>query len=80
MVPRSVADMIVENVEIAIRLKLDATGRIVHAEPIPQNRPIPGFLANVAVSAAKLWKFKPALDGGREVAADYVVVFRFNKR
>jgi outer membrane biosynthesis protein TonB len=72
--------MIAQDVEVAVRLKIDEKGRIVDAAPVPQNHPIPGFLANIAVSAARLWRFRPARLGNRDVAADYVVVFKFNKR
>jgi protein TonB len=61
---------------VEIRVAIDKSGKVVKAEPVPQEG-VHQFLINAAVRAAQLWKFQPARQGDQPVAGELVLQFVF---
>jgi TonB family protein len=67
--------------EVVVRVKVnvDATGKVIAAEPVVSGSPVPEALADSTISAVKRWQFEPARRGGDKVPGDIVLSFTFRK-
>jgi protein TonB len=75
--PSNVRNLISEDVQINVRVEIDATGRVVRAEPASKEKQ--DFLTALAVEAARQWRFSPARQGSQNVSSSAVVGFQFKK-
>jgi TonB family protein len=79
MVSDKVRRSISGEVVVRVRVKVDAAGGVVAAEPVGSGSPVADALADSAISAVKRWQFEPARRGGDKVAGDVVLSFTFRK-
>lgn len=63
---------------VAIRVTIDKTGKVLKAEPLPQESAHKLFIME-AVHAAALWKFQPARRGDEPVASESILHFTFSQ-
>jgi TonB family protein len=63
--------------EVKVRLSVDAAGAVSNAE-IESQGPS-RYFANVALEAARHWKFKPAQVNGQAAVSTWVLEFRFKR-
>jgi periplasmic protein TonB len=75
--PSNVRQLISEDVQINVKVEIDATGRVVRAEPVSKEKQ--DFLTALAVEAARQWRFSPARQGSQNVSSSAVVGFQFKK-
>ena len=61
---------------IEVKVTIDKNGKVSKAEAIPQKN-VSLFLINSAVSAARSWKFQPALRDSEPVSSETVLQFVF---
>lgn len=74
-VPRSAADTIRGHVRVGVRVQVDRRGNVAHADlesPGPSR-----YFANLALNAARNWKFRPAQAHGRAVPSVWLLHFAF---
>jgi hypothetical protein len=64
-------------VPIDVKVKIDATGKVVDATPATKGRGLQKYLATQAVSAARRWQFRPARVDSKDVASERIIRFRF---
>src|SRR5690606_7056375 len=76
-VPPNLTARLKDEVEFDVRVHIDRTGKVTRAQLISRRGPSGGTLSASAVSAAMLWRCQPALKGGRPVASNTVLSFRF---
>ena len=79
MVPEKVLRSIRGEVVVRVRVKVDATGKVVAAEPVDNSSPAAMALADSAITAIKRWQFEPARRGSNRVPGDVVLSFAFRK-
>jgi len=73
----AVRNLIASVVEVDVRVQIDAAGRVVKAEPLPNNQLVSSSLVAAARNAAMLWLFEPARRGRQPVASDLVLRFQY---
>jgi hypothetical protein len=73
----SVRGLIVSQVEVDIKIRINESGRVVKAEPLPSKALVSSSLIGAARSAAMLWRFEPARRGNQPVASDLVLRFQY---
>lgn len=82
--PRAIEEMMPETTAFggfartSVKVRIDAAGRVVSADPLQDGAPADPSLAGIAVSAAKRWRFHPATLNGVPVPSDYTIVFAFH--
>jgi periplasmic protein TonB len=70
-------DVVVGNpMVVQVKVEINAAGKVTKATPLKVNAMNYG-LVNPAVRAAESWDFAPALQNGRPVASETIVVFQF---
>jgi TonB family protein len=79
VVPDNVRRSINGEVVVRVRVNVDASGKVIAAEPVSPDGPVAEALATSAISAVKRWQFDPARRGGDKVAGDIVLSFTFRK-
>jgi len=77
ILPLGVRRLIASAVEVDVRVRIDETGRVVKAEPMPSNKPVSSSLVGAARDAALLWRFEPAHSGNQTVPSDLVLRFQY---
>ncbi len=76
-VPQKARDTIRGMVGVTVRVRVDRSGRVVEAEldsPGPSK-----YFANLALQAARLWKFTPSRIDGQKVSSEWILGFGFTK-
>jgi TonB family protein len=76
-VPQSASDTITGTVRVRVKVAVDPTGNVTDAaleSPGPSK-----YFANLALRAARRWKFKPAQKDGQDVASEWILTFGFRK-
>jgi TonB family protein len=76
-VPQRARDTIRGALKLSVRVHVDAAGEVVSAE-LDSPGPSPYF-AQLALGAARRWKFSPAGAAGRGVAGDWILHFEFTR-
>jgi TonB family protein len=74
-VPQSASDTITGTVRVRVRVAVDSTGNVTDAtldSPGPSK-----YFANLALRAARRWKFKPPQKDGKDVASEWLLNFGF---
>lgn len=80
-VPRYIRSMLRDDVVVAVRLEVDANGRVISMEPMRQpGGPMRLILERAAADAALRWQFEPARVGNQKVPAEALVQFRFRRQ
>ena len=76
-VPQSARDTIRGAVRVAVRVAVDPSGSVTRAtldSPGPSK-----YFADLALQAARRWRFRPTRVDGRDVASEWILRFRFEK-
>jgi len=74
-VPKSASDTITGTIRVRVRVAVDAAGNVSEAtldSPGPSK-----YFANLALRAARRWKFTPAQKSGQDVASEWMLTFGF---
>jgi eukaryotic-like serine/threonine-protein kinase len=74
-VPQSASDTITGTVRVRVRVAVDPAGKVTAASldsPGPSE-----YFANLAMRAARRWKFKPPQKDGQDVASEWILTFGF---
>jgi len=77
-VPRSARQTIQGKIKVVVRVQVDPSGGVSRAQldlPGPSS-----YFANLALHAARSWKFRPAQVDGRAVSSIWILRFRFGRR
>lgn len=61
---------------VEVTVSINPNGKVTKVTPIPRKGEL-GMLVQASVSAARLWKFRPAQLGGQAVASEMVLSFSF---
>lgn len=69
--------MVVSMVEVEVKVRIDESGRVVDAEPLPSATPVRNFLVIAARNAALAWRFEPARRGDQPVPSEMVLKFQY---
>jgi len=64
-------------VELHVKVKIDAAGRVTQADTLTATGPATRRLVDVTEKVARLWTFSPAMRGSEPVPSEAVVIFRF---
>ena len=76
-VPQSARDTIQGTVRVGVRVAVDPSGNVVKAtfdSPGPSR-----YFADLALQAARRWKFVPAKVEGRNISSDWILRFEFER-
>jgi TonB family protein len=76
-VPQSASDTITGTVKVRVRVAVDPSGNVTDAA-LDSAGPSKYF-ANLAMHAARGWKFKPPQKDGKDVASEWLLNFGFKK-
>ena len=76
-VPRSARSTIQGKVRVKVRVTVDSSGKVVGAKFESQGPS--KYFANLALQAARLWKFVPPQAGGQHVSSEWIVKFEFGR-
>ena len=76
-VPQSASDTITGTVRVRVRVAVDPAGNVT-TEALDSPGPSKYF-ANLAMRAARRWKFKPPQKDGQDVASEWILNFGFRK-
>jgi TonB family protein len=76
-VPRSASDTITGTVRVRVRVAVEPAGNVT-AATLDAAGPSKYF-ANLAMRAARRWKFKPPQRDGRDVASEWILNFGFSR-
>ncbi len=76
-VPRSAADTIRGHVRVSVRVQVDSSGNVSDADF--ESRGPSHYFANLALNAARNWKFRPAQANGRAVPSTWILHFAFGQ-
>jgi len=69
--------LIIRDIHVEVRLAIDATGKVLSANPVGEE----GTLATtLAAEAARLWRFEPTHRGERAVPSTVIIPFKFGPR
>jgi TonB family protein len=75
--PPNVRGMLSQEVQVEIKVTVDATGRVTRAEPLASKGAIAEYLGKAAATAALVWKFEPARIDGKPAPGELILQFRF---
>src|SRR5437870_12714611 len=76
-VPRSARNTIQGKVRVGVRVRVDPSGNVAGAKldsPGPSR-----YFAELALKAARRWKFDPAKAGDKNVSSEWILRFQFGK-
>lgn len=77
VLPPTVKAMLKRRVDIQIRVNIDASGKVVRAEPVASQTGLNPYLSTTAANAARLWIFQPARRGDAPVPSEMILQFSF---
>lgn len=77
VIPGHIRSMMKADVQMGVRVEIDAAGRVTDARIVTRGGPPSDFLAGAAVNAAKMWRFEPATLEGKPVPGEMILNFRF---
>jgi TonB family protein len=63
--------------QVKVLVEIDKDGHVTSAQVVGDSRNLDEALMNAALLAAKYWTFEPATLGGRSVASEHTILFRF---
>jgi protein TonB len=75
----TIRSVLVNDVEIEVKLQIDASGSVVQAQPVHSETGLRQHMERAAVEAAMRWRFKPASIDGTAVPSVTVVKFVFRR-
>lgn len=79
VVPAALRNVMVRPVVISVTVRVDERGKVMSVRT-PYYEGLEAHLADVAVIAARGWKFQPARKNDDPVASDYLIRFSFSGR
>jgi len=74
-VPQGARDTIRIPIQVVVRVKADASGAVSNAEL--DEEPVSRYFGNLALQAARSWRFKPAQVDGHAVSSEWLLRFEF---
>ncbi|HWQ54795.1 MAG TPA: energy transducer TonB [Bryobacteraceae bacterium] len=77
VVPGHLRSTLKDDVQLGVRVEIDAAGKVTDAHIITRRGTPSEFLAGAAISAARRWQFEPATLGGKPVPGEMILNFRF---
>jgi hypothetical protein len=77
VLPAAVRRLIAAPVEVSVKVMINASGRVIAAEPLPNPQLVSSTLVAAARSAALRWRFAPAIRGTEAVPSELVLKFQF---
>lgn len=69
--------MLTRPLVVSVQLHIDAAGNVTQASYAPPTGTFGKYFAELALTAARRWKFEPARIGDKSVPSDKVLEFRF---
>ncbi len=75
----AIRSVLVNDVEVEVRLHIDASGRVIRADPIQKLTGLYQHIERAAVNAAERWRFQPATIDGKKVPSVQTIKFLFRK-
>jgi hypothetical protein len=76
IIPPMLKSILVLPRTVEVKLSIDATGKVIKAEGVPQPN-IPRLLVMSAETAARQCRFQPAVSGNQPVASEMILRFQF---
>jgi TonB family protein len=82
--PRAIQEIMPETTplgrfaQILVQVNIDEAGRVISAHAAGGTAVVDDELTNLAVTAAKRWRFQPATLDGKPIPAEYTIVFAFH--
>jgi hypothetical protein len=73
----SLKGMVTREIQIQVKLRINAAGRVVSAEPVGGQGALAVSLGKIAAETARLWKFQPARQNGQPVPSVVDIQFKF---
>lgn len=64
---------------IKVRVNVDATGKVISTETLPNGHPLAEAVAGSVAASVKRWEFEPARRGDEKVPGSVVLSFTFRK-
>jgi hypothetical protein len=77
VVPSNVRGMLSRPLVVSVTLQIDAAGNVTDASYAPPSGTFGKYFAELALTAARRWKFEPARVGDRGVPSEKILEFRF---
>jgi protein TonB len=75
----AIRSVLVNDVEVEVTLHIDASGRVVRADPVQRLTGLYQHIERAAVNAAERWRFQPATIDGKTVPSVQTIKFLFRK-
>lgn len=75
----AIRSVLVNDVEVEVRVEIDASGHVVRAEPLQKLTGLYKHIERAAVNAAERWRFQPATINGKNVPSVQTIKFLFRK-
>jgi TonB family protein len=69
--------MLTGRASVKVRIQIDASGRVIGAEPLTIGGSLDRVLSSAAADAARMWVFEPARVGDRRISSELTVEFTF---
>ena len=76
-VPREVRTMLTADVQLNVEVSIDAAGKVTDARLASSHGSFAGLLTIEALKAARVFRFRPAQENGRNVPSVMTLTFRF---
>jgi outer membrane biosynthesis protein TonB len=76
-IPSNIGAMLSRTTEVAVRIHVDASGKVVAAEPLGSAGGLNRYLGAASAAAAKMWSFEPARHGDAKVPGTMILKFVF---
>ncbi len=82
--PRAIQEIMPETTplghfaQILVQVNIDEAGHVISAHAAGGAADVDDELTNIAVTAAKRWRFQPATLDGKPIPAEYTIVFAFH--
>jgi hypothetical protein len=77
VLPAAVRSLIAAPVEVNVKVAINASGRVIGAEPLPNPQLVSSTLVDAARTAALRWRFAPAIRGTQAVPSELILKFQF---
>jgi TonB family protein len=77
IITQSVHTQMKGDIEVDVKVLIDANGQVTDARVISTKGPLPGLLTNEALKASRSFQFKPARVNDRTVPGQMVLSFQF---
>jgi hypothetical protein len=76
-VPANLKRMLSSGTQVDVRVRIDPSGKVVEATNVAQKGQFGIYVADMAVEAARQWKFEPVQMAGQAAQSEAILEFRF---